>query len=77
MHQLDSNVKIGSKVSLISDGINLSVGDELLGRVLDGMGSPLDNKKEVITNETWPLYGKTINPLQRNKVDKHCESNNL
>ena len=70
MHQLDSNVKIGSKVRLISDGINLSVGDELLGRVLDGMGNPLDNKKEVITNETWPLYGKTINPLQRNKVDK-------
>ena len=70
MHQLDSNVKIGSKVRLISDGINLSVGDELLGRVLDGMGYPLDNKKEVITNETWPLYGKTINPLQRNKVDK-------
>ncbi|MAH89553.1 MAG: flagellum-specific ATP synthase FliI [Pelagibacterales bacterium] len=70
MHQLDSNVKIGSKVRLISDGINLSVGDELLGRVLDGMGNPLDNKKEVITNETWPLYGKIINPLQRNKVDK-------
>ncbi len=70
MHQLDSNVKIGSKVRLISDGINLSVGDELLGRVLDGMGNPLDNKKEVITNEKWPLYGKTINPLQRNKVEK-------
>ena len=70
MHQLDSNVKIGSKVCLISDGINLSVGDELLGRVLDGMGNPLDNKKEVITNETWPLYGKMINPLHRNKVDK-------
>ena len=70
MHQLDSNVKIGSKVSLVSDGINLSVGNELLGRVLDGMGNPLDNKKEVITDETWPLYGKTINPLQRNKVDK-------
>ena len=34
------------------------------------MGNPLDNKKEVITNETWPLYGKIINPLQRNKVDK-------
>ena len=70
MHQLDSNVKIGSKVRLISDGINLSVGDELLGRVLDGMGNPLDNKKEIITTEKWPLYGKTINPLQRNKVDR-------
>ena len=69
MHQSDNNVKIGSKVSLVDDGVNLSVGDELLGRVLDGMGNPLDNGKNIISEEKWPLYGKTINPLQRNKVD--------
>ena len=70
MHQSDSNVRIGSKVRLISDGVNVSVGKELLGRVLDAMGNPLDNKKSLITNEQWPLYGKTINPLQRNKVEE-------
>ncbi len=70
MHQSDSNVRIGSKVRLISDGINVPVGEELLGRVLDAMGNPLDNKKSLITNEQWPLYGKTINPLQRNKVEE-------
>ena len=69
MHQSDSNVRIGSKVKLISDGVNVPVGKELLGRVLDAMGNPLDNKKSLITNEQWPLYGKTINPLQRNKVE--------
>ncbi len=70
MHQSDSNVRIGSKVKLISDGVNVSVGKELLGRVLDAMGNPLDDKKSLITDEQWPLYGKTINPLQRNKVEK-------
>ena len=70
MHQSDSNVRIGSKVRLISDGVNVPVGKELLGRVLDAMGNPLDNKKSLITNEKWPLYGKTINPLQRNKVEE-------
>ena len=70
MHQSDSNVRIGSKVRLISDGVNVSVGKELLGRVLDAMGNPLDNKKSLITNEKWPLYGKTINPLQRKKVEE-------
>ena len=70
MHQSDSNVRIGSKVKLISDGVNVPVGKELLGRVLDAMGNPLDNKKSLITNEKWPLYGKTINPLQRNKVEE-------
>jgi len=70
MHQSDSNVRIGSKVRLISDGVNVSVGKELLGRVLDAMGNPLDDKKSLITNEQWPLYGKTINPLDRNKVEE-------
>ena len=70
MHQSDSNVRIGSKVKLISDGINVSVGIELLGRVLDAMGNPLDGKKKLITPDKWPLYGKIINPLQRNKVEK-------
>ena len=70
MHQSDSNVRIGSKVRLISDGVNVPVGKELLGRVLDAMGNPLDEKKSLITNEQWPLYGKTINPLQRNKVEE-------
>ena len=70
MHQSDSNVRIGFKVKLISDGVNVPVGKELLGRVLDAMGNPLDNKKSLITNEQWPLYGKTINPLQRNKVEE-------
>ena len=69
MHQSDSNVRIGSKVRLMSDGVNVPVGKELLGRVLDAMGNPLDNKKSLITNEQWPLYGKTINPLQRNKIE--------
>ena len=69
MHQVENNVKIGSKVRLIDDGVNISVGDKLLGRVLDGMGNPLDNKKKIVSDEKWPIYGKTINPLQRNKVD--------
>ncbi len=69
MHQSDNNVKIGSKVRLVNDGVNLEVSDDLLGRVLDGMGNPLDGKEKIFSRETWPLHGKTINPLERNKVD--------
>ena len=46
MHQIDNNVKIGSKVKLINDGLNIPVGEQLLGRVLDGMGNPLDGKEK-------------------------------
>ena len=69
MHQSDNSVKIGSKVKLVNEGSNSIVGDNLLGRVLDGMGNPLDGKGRITSNEVWPLYGKIINPLQRKKVD--------
>ena len=69
MHQSNNSVKIGSKVKLVNEGSNLVVGDKLLGRVLDGMGNPLDGKGHITSNDVWPLYGKTINPLQRKKVD--------
>ena len=43
----------------------VSVGDSLLGRVLDGTGRPLDNKGPLNTTETVALNGKPINPLNR------------
>jgi len=43
----------------------VAVGDNLLGRVLDGTGRPLDDKGHLNTTETVSLNGKPINPLDR------------
>ena len=42
-----------------------NVGDELLGRVVDASGKPLDGKGPIRTNTTMPLAGQPINPLSR------------
>lgn len=70
LHKTDSKIRIGSKVKLLDDGVNISVGDQLLGRVIDGMGQPLDGRNIISMEKKWPLYGKSINPLERNKVEK-------
>lgn len=44
------------------------VGDELLGRVLDGRGKPLDGGAAISSRATVPLFGKTINPLERQPI---------
>ena len=41
------------------------VGEDLLGRVLDGSGKPLDGKGPLRTHERMPLNGRPINPLAR------------
>ncbi len=70
MYNSDARIKVGSLVTLIDDGISIPVGENLLGRVIDGMGDPLDGKILHKETDTWPINGKIINPLQRQMVDK-------
>ncbi len=42
-----------------------AVGDELLGRIIDGSGVPLDSKGILHTGRRWPLNGGYTNPLAR------------
>ena len=43
----------------------LPVGDELLGRILDGAGRPLDNLGPLHTERSAPLSVRPTNPLER------------
>lgn len=43
----------------------IQVGEQLLGRVLNGMGEPIDGKGPLSCNHEYPLYGEHINPLRR------------
>ncbi len=47
---------------------DVTVGDELLGRVLDGRGRPLDGGERIESQAKVPLYGKPINPLERSPI---------
>jgi flagellum-specific ATP synthase len=44
------------------------VGDELLGRIIDGSGQPLDGKGALHATRRWPLNGSYINPLARTPI---------
>ncbi len=44
------------------------VGDELLGRVIDGAGRPLDGRGPIHTEARRTLTGKTFNPLTRTPI---------
>ncbi|MDR2838767.1 MAG: flagellar protein export ATPase FliI [Azonexus sp.] len=46
------------------------VGEELLGRVLDGVGRPLDNMGPLNTPQTRPLQSRPINPMARAAIEK-------
>ncbi len=49
------------------------VGFELLGRVIDGAGQPLDGKGALRVSEHYPLAGRFINPMDRAPVKKQLD----
>ncbi len=57
---------------VISEGASLMVpvGDELLGRVISGMGKPLDGKGDIFTKEKYSVESKSTNPLERSIIDQ-------
>lgn len=46
------------------------VGEELLGRVLDGVGRPLDGKGPLLATQARPLQSRPINPMSRAAIDQ-------
>ncbi len=58
----------GAKVIPTHRMAEIPVGEELLGRVLDGQGKPIDGKGPVYCHQKRPLAAENINPLARKPV---------
>ena len=58
----------GSKVVATRDYLSVGVGNALIGRVIDGMGRPIDGKGEIVTETTYPVENKPPHPLKRNRI---------
>ena len=58
----------GARVEPDASSAMAEVGPALLGRVIDGLGQPLDGLGPVGAVDKWPLAGRTENPLSRARV---------
>lgn len=60
----------GAEVYAVGTSLTVPVGKELLGRVLSGIGKPLDGKGEIYSPVKYPVEGKETNPLNRKVIDE-------
>ncbi len=58
----------GARVIPTRSATSVAVGDELLGRVLDGAGRPLDAFGELRCRDRVSLTGEPLNPLMRRAI---------
>lgn len=57
-----------ARVKPLHSVCQVPVGENLLGRVIDGAGHPLDDKGPLRPEKQVPLTGKPINPLSREPI---------
>ncbi|MDR2527658.1 MAG: flagellar protein export ATPase FliI [Synergistaceae bacterium] len=50
--------------------LGVAVGESLLGRILDGLGEPLDDKGPLASTDFYPLHADPPHPLRRQMVER-------
>jgi len=58
----------GSRVEPDGDASYVNCGMNLLGRVIDAQGAPLDGRGAISGGFAWPIAGRRGNPLDRSRV---------
>ncbi len=58
----------GSDVMALGKPLEIGVGDQLLGRVLDGLGEPIDGKGDIFTERRMEVTAAPPPPLTRRRI---------
>ncbi|MCX5813514.1 MAG: FliI/YscN family ATPase [Proteobacteria bacterium] len=61
-------VGIGSKILSRKQAVNTLAGEGLLGRVIDGLGNPIDGKGPINCSDVIPIYRDTVNPMKKKRI---------
>lgn len=62
-------VGIGAKVVLYKQEASVKVSEELLGRVVNGLGEPIDGKGPLENYKEMSIYNGVVNPLERPPIE--------
>jgi flagellum-specific ATP synthase len=63
-------IEPGCKIIPMGFPAKARVGKDLLGRVLDGLGNPMDQKGPFNLAEEYPLYATPSNPILRQRISE-------
>jgi F-type H+/Na+-transporting ATPase subunit alpha len=70
----DKDIREGEEVKRTGTVASVPVGDELLGRVVDGLGNPIDGKGPIGTKNTRPIEFKAPGIMERKSVHEPLQT---
>jgi len=63
-----------ASVRFLGETMKMPVTEDLLGRVLDGSGNPIDGGPEIVPDERQDIVGKAINPYSREYPEEFIQT---
>ncbi|MCZ0701973.1 V/A-type H+-transporting ATPase subunit B [Natronobacillus azotifigens] len=67
------NIK-DTKVRFRGKPLSIDVSEDMVGRVFDGMGSPIDGGPSIIPEDNLDINGQAINPIARDYPDEFIQT---
>lgn len=61
-------VEPGSIIQQVAGQAAVPVSQAMLGRVIDGLGNPVDGKGPLVVDSLYPLYAEPLNPMERERI---------
>ena len=70
----DEGIKEGGQVKRTGKIVSVPVGEELLGRVVNALGEPIDGKGAILTKETRPIENPAFGIITRQSVNRPLQT---
>ncbi|QKY20847.1 V-type ATP synthase subunit B [Halolamina sp. CBA1230] len=69
-----SGIDRNASVRFTGETLKMPVTEDLLGRVLDGSGSPIDGGPDIVPEERHDIVGEAINPVSREYPEEFIQT---
>jgi len=63
-------IKPGQYIIATGEPLEVPVSEKLLGRVLNGLGEPIDNKGEIFSPKKYPIHSNAPSTLMRKRIEQ-------
>ncbi len=67
-------LETGDSVVASGTDLNVSVGPEMLGRVFDALGRPIDGKGPITVKDQYPIFNNPPSPMDREPISRRIDT---
>ena len=69
-----NNISPSCEIIASGRSFQIGVGESLLGRVIDGLGNPIDGKGDLMCSCYLPVFNEPPSPLRRKRIDSPLQT---